>query len=160
MPNKIHQVGGILAVVDGEGGIEPDLIGIVAQKPRADAMEGASPAQRVGHHAGVLAHHFSRDPLDAFAHLRRGAAREGHQQDAAGIGAVDDQMGDPMGEGVGLAGAGAGNDEERRANVAASGHAVLHGPALRRIERLQISSGNRDLHESSPFETSLSHRWL
>jgi hypothetical protein len=31
---------------------------------------------------------------------------------------------------------------------------VLHGPALRRIECIQISSGRGSQHESSPFETS------
>ena len=34
---EIHQVGGVLAVVDREGRIEPDLQRIVAQQPGADA---------------------------------------------------------------------------------------------------------------------------
>ena len=42
-------------------------------------------------------------------------AGEVHQQDAAGIGAVHDEMGDAVRERVGLAGPGAGNDEERPA---------------------------------------------
>ncbi len=48
--NQIHQVRGVLAVMDREGRIEPDLLGIVAQQPRADAVERSGPAQRVGHH--------------------------------------------------------------------------------------------------------------
>ncbi len=69
MPDQIHQVGGILAVVNGETGIESDLFGIVPQEPRADAMEGASPGQCIGHDAGIVAHHLARDALDAAAHL-------------------------------------------------------------------------------------------
>jgi hypothetical protein len=53
-----------------------------------------------------------RDALNAARHFSRGAARKGHQQDTAGIGSVDDQMGDPMGHGVGLPGARAGDDQE------------------------------------------------
>jgi hypothetical protein len=40
--------------VDGEGGIGPDLVGIFAQKPRADAVESSGPGQRVSHDAGAL----------------------------------------------------------------------------------------------------------
>ena len=43
MPDQVHQVGGILAIMNREVGIEPDLVGIVAQQPRADAVEGAGP---------------------------------------------------------------------------------------------------------------------
>ena len=45
VPDQVHQVGGILAVVDRELGIEADLVGVVAQQPRADAVEGAGPGQ-------------------------------------------------------------------------------------------------------------------
>ena len=44
-------------------------------------------------------------------HLASGAAGKCHQQDASRVGAVDDQMGDAMGQRVGLAGAGTGNDQ-------------------------------------------------
>jgi hypothetical protein len=36
----------------------------------------------------------------AALHLGRGAAREGHQQDAARVGAVDDEVGDAVGASV------------------------------------------------------------
>ena len=55
--------------------------------------------------------HLAGDPLDPFRHFGRRAAGKRHQQDAAGVGAVDDQMGDAMGQGVGLAGARAGNHQ-------------------------------------------------
>jgi hypothetical protein len=40
-------------------------------------------------------------------------ARKRHQQDAARIGAVDDQVRYPMGQRIGLAGSGAGDDQQR-----------------------------------------------
>ena len=141
MPDQVDQVGGIVAIVDGEGGIEPDLIRIVAQQPRADAVEGAGPLQRVGHDAGLVAQHLSGDALDAPAHLGGGAPRKRHQQDAPGIGAVDDQMGDPVRQRVGLAGSGAGDHQQRRSRPAVMrGHdAVLDGPALLWIEAFEVA---------------------
>jgi hypothetical protein len=56
-----------------------------------------------------------RDAFDPLGHLGGGTPRKRHQQDAARVGALDDQMGDPMGEGVGLSGSGSGNDQQRRA---------------------------------------------
>ena len=64
--------------------------------------------------AGLVAHHLAGDPLDPAGHLGGGAARKRHQQDAPRVGAVDDQMGDAMGQRVGLAGARAGDHQERR----------------------------------------------
>ena len=144
MPDQVHQVGGILAIVDREIGIEPDLVGIVAQQPRADAVEGAGPGQRVGHDAGALPHDASRDPLDPSRHLGGGAARKRHQQNPPRIGAVDDQVRDAVRQGVGLAGPGAGDDEERRARRAVLlPDAVLDGPPLLRIEGLKVGGGYR-----------------
>src|ERR1700680_3640558 len=90
--------------------IEADLSRIVAQEPGADPMEGPGP-KRVGHDTGVIADHPARDSLDAPRHLGGGAAREGHQQDFAGIGTIDDQVGHPVRQGVGLAGHRPGTDE-------------------------------------------------
>ena len=137
MPDQVHQVGGVLAIVDREGGIEADLIGVFAQQPRADAVEGSGPGQRVGHDAGIVAHHLARDALDPARHLGRGAARERHQQDPPRIGALDDQMRDPMGERVGLAGSRAGDHQQRRRRQ--SSHSpVLDGAALLGIERVEV----------------------
>ena len=94
-------------------------------------------AKRVGHDAGVVAHHLAGDPLDPLRHLGGGAARERHQQDAARIGAVDDQMGDAMGQRVGLAGSGAGDHQQRRER-ARPRCAVLDGAPLFRIEAVEV----------------------
>ena len=75
------------------------------------------------------------DALGPALHLGGGAAREGQQQDAAGIGAVDDQVGDAMGQRIGLARPGAGNDQQRACDIGAvAGNAVLDGAALLGIE--------------------------
>ena len=137
VPDQVHQVGGILAVVDREGGIETDLVGIFAQQPRADAVEGAGPGQRVGHDAGIVADHLAGDPLDPLRHLGSRAARKRHQQDAPRIGAVDDQMGHAMGQRVGLAGARAGDHQQRRERPLAR-RAMLDGPPLLRIEAFEV----------------------
>lgn len=139
MPDQIHQVCGILAVVDGERRIDADPFGIFAQQTRADAVEGAGPGERIAHDRGVvLAEHFSGDPLDAAGHLRRGAAGKRHQQDAARIAPCDDQMRDAMRQRIGLAGSRAGDDEQGGAHGRTIRHAMLDGAALLRIERIQI----------------------
>ena len=139
VPDQVDQVGGILAVVDGEGRVDADPLGIFAQQPRADAVEGAGPGERVAHDRGIVfAEHFAGDALDPAGHLSRRAARKRHQQDAARIAARNDQMRDAVGQRVGLAGACARNDEQGPAHGRAIGHAVLHGAALLRIERVQI----------------------
>ena len=43
MAHEIHQVGGILAIVDREGRIEADGMRMQAQQPRADGVKGARP---------------------------------------------------------------------------------------------------------------------
>ena len=144
MPDHVHQIGRILAVVDGEGGIEPDLVGIFAQKPGADTMERAGPGQRVGHDPGAAAHDLSRDALNAPGHFGGGATRKGHQQYPAGIGTVDDQMGDPVCQGVGLSGTRAGDDEERRTRCGVLlPYPMLDGSSLFAVEGLEISNGHR-----------------
>jgi hypothetical protein len=71
--------------------------------------------------------------------LGRGPAREGEEQDAARIGALHHQMGDAVCERVGLAGAGARNDQQRpRLSVA-----MLDGAALLGIQRGERGIGHR-----------------
>ena len=54
VPDQVHQVGGILAVMDGEGRLEADLAGVFPQQPRADGVEGAGPGQRSRQRSAVL----------------------------------------------------------------------------------------------------------
>jgi hypothetical protein len=69
VPDEIHQVGGVFTVVNGEGWIESDMVGIFAKQPGADAVERAGPAQRLIHDCGVLAEDFAGNPLDPLRHL-------------------------------------------------------------------------------------------
>ena len=86
----------------------------------------------------------SRDPLDPSRHLGGGAARKRHQQNPSRIGAVDDQVRDPVRQGVGLAGPCAGDHQERRSRRAVLlPDAVLDGPPLLWIEGLKVGGGYR-----------------
>ena len=116
MAHEVHQVGRVLAIEDREGRVEADAVGVLAQQPRADAVEGPGPRQhRVRHARPLLAQHRPTMRFDAPGHLRRGAAGEGQQQDAARIGALDHEVGDAVRQRVGLARAGAGDDQQRAA---------------------------------------------
>src|SRR5260370_28901284 len=75
MPDQIQEVGGVLAVMNGESGIKPDLLGVLAQQPCADAVKSACPGQRVRHHPGFVTQDFTCDPLDPRRHLGSRAAR-------------------------------------------------------------------------------------
>jgi hypothetical protein len=84
-----------------------------------------------------IAQHLARDPLDAAVHLGRGAARKGHQEDAARIGAADDQMRDAVSQRVGLAGSRRlRSPAEERGTIAAD--AMLNRAPLRRVQRVEI----------------------
>ena len=74
MPDQIHQVGGIVAIMDREGRIKADLIRIVAKQACADPVEGAGPLQRVGHDTGILAQHLAGDSLHTSGHFGGGAS--------------------------------------------------------------------------------------
>ena len=77
-----------------------------------------------------------RSPVSVSArleHLARGAAREREQQDPLGRHAAVDQAGDPAGQRPRLAGAGAGHDQQRPAEVL-DGLALLGVEALERVE--------------------------
>ena len=113
MPHEIHEIGGVLAVMDRERGVEANFERILAQKPRADRMKRAGPGKGVCHHTGLGPQHLGRDALDTALHLRRGAAREGEQHHAARVDARDDEMRHAVRQRVGFAGAGACNDQQR-----------------------------------------------
>ena len=135
MPDQVHQIGRVLAVVDGEGGIKSDPIGIFAQEPGPDTMERTCPSQRIGHGPGAVADDLPRDALNAPGHFGGGATRKGHQQYSTGIGTVDDQMSDPVSQRVGLSGTRAGDDEERRTRCGAFlAHTMLDSSSLFAVE--------------------------
>ena len=114
---------------------------------------GAGPGQRIRHDSGIVAQDLARDAFDPLCHLGRGAPRKRHQQDPAGVGALDDQMGYPVGEGVGLAGTRSRNDEQW-CRGQSSRRAVLDGTPLFGIEGFEVRGCW--LHRGCPF---LSRSW-
>src|SRR6516225_3734035 len=143
MPDQVHQIGRVLAVMDGESGIKSDPIGIFAQKPGADTMKRACPGQRIGHGPGAVADDLPRDALNAPGHFGGGATRKGHQQYSTGIGTVDDQMSDPVSQSVGLSRTCAGDDEERRSRCGVVlTHTMLDSSSLFAVEAFKISNGH------------------
>jgi hypothetical protein len=130
--------------VDGESGIDPDLPRIFAQKPGADTVESSRPGQRIGDEANAAADNLSCDTFNAPYHFGCGATRKSHQQDPAGIGSVDHEMGDPMRQSIGLPGARAGDNEERWTwRSIQLLDAMLDGSSLFTIKELKIGDGHR-----------------
>ena len=109
----------VVLVVDREVALVAEALGLAAQEPRAHAVEGADP-------------HGARDgpdeALDALLHLAGGLVGEGDGEDLVGLHVVRlDQVGDAVGEHARLAGAGAGEDQQRALEV-------RDGRALRLVE--------------------------
>ena len=141
VPDEVHQVGGILAVVDGEGRIEADLPGIVAQQPRADAVEGARP--RSARRPAAAPCRPSTSPT--IRSTRRAISAAARREKVIsrmrrGSAPLDDQVRDAMRQRVGLARAGAGDDQQRPGDRAA---AMLDGRALLVVQPVEIGGVER-----------------
>ncbi len=111
MPHDCDQVFGIAAIENREGLLQSDARGIFPQEPRPDAVERARPLQcggRLRHRCAERA--MEKLPRPAL-HFRRRPARKRQQQNALRIRADADQVRDAVGERVGLAGTGAGDDQ-------------------------------------------------
>src|SRR6516164_3876452 len=89
MPDQVHQIGRVLAVVDGEGGIKSDPIGIFAQKPGADTMKRACPGQRIGHGPGAVADDLPRAGDDEERRTRCGVVLTRTMLDSSSLFAVE-----------------------------------------------------------------------
>ena len=96
--------------------------GVVAQDPLAERVEGAD----LGEGRGV-----GHEDVDPGLHLAGRLLGEGHGQDLGGAGGLDgDQPGDAVGDDLGLARAGPGDDQQRP-------FPVQDGPALGGVEALE-----------------------
>ncbi len=132
MPGPVHQIGRILAVVNGELRIKPEPRRILAQQPRADGVESA----RIGRRRrgrGLRSKTPRQQPLDAPAELRRRATRERRQHDPLRIGAGEDERGDPVREHRRLARPRPG-DHEQRPGTGRIADPVLDREHLGRVE--------------------------
>ena len=67
--DQIHQVSGILPVMDRKVGVEPNLASVFPQKPRSNAMERPRPGKSIAHYAGIRANNLSAYSFDASSHL-------------------------------------------------------------------------------------------
>jgi hypothetical protein len=103
-----HERDLVVGVVDREVRIEADRSAIPPEDPQAQAVKRADPRT-----AGARA----EKPFDALAHLARRFVREGDGDDAAGIDALMDQPGDPVGDDARLAGARPREDQQRAARM-------------------------------------------
>ncbi len=113
----------IVGVENGEVLFEPDHLGMAAQDARRDGMERAEP-----HAFATRADHL----LEPLAHFVRGLVGEGDGEHLARKGAAQiEEMREAGGEHPGLAGAGAGQHQNRTLQR-------LDGLALRLVEGRQI----------------------
>lgn len=125
MADEVHQVRGILAVMDGELRIEAEFDGIFTQNSRSDAVERAGPGKGIGEDAGLISERLCANALHAFAHLGSRPPGKRHQEDTPWIGTGNNKMSDAMGARVGLARSGTGDDQQR-----AGGSAIWQADAM------------------------------
>ena len=100
---------------------------------------------------GNVAARFGQDQLGPPRHLKRSTPGEGQQQQAPRIAAVQDQMSDPVGECLGLAGAGASGDQQCRRRFGIAVDAVFDSFTLFRVEAAQMSPAIDRLQLDVPF---------
>ncbi|MNL34128.1 hypothetical protein D3C87_1560840 [compost metagenome] len=153
MPDQVHEVGAVFPVVDREVNIQPDLLGVDPQQSCPDAVERAGPGERIGGDGRIGPKHLGTDAFDPPGHFGCGTTRKRHQQDATGIGAIDDEVGDTMGERIRLARPGARDDQQRSRNrFARCGDAKFDGIALSIIQFFQIGRRHAEVPgKSLPF---------
>ena len=123
LDDLLHQADLVVGVEDGEVALQRSHLGVAAQHLGADRMEGAQPLHALDHAADQIA--------DAVLHLARRLVGEGDGEDLPGLGAAGgQQMGDAGGEHARLAGAGAGQNQNRPLGR-------LHRSALLGVQLLQ-----------------------
>ena len=114
----------VVGIEDGEIGFEADELGVAANDAGADGVEGAEPRHALDGGADEV--------RDALLHLAGGLVGEGHREDFAAAGeARGEDVGDAGGEDAGLAGAGAGEHQQRPIGG-------QHGLALLLVEALEV----------------------
>ena len=125
LDHLLQQAQLIVGVEDREVGLEPDQLGVPAQQAGAERVEGAEPQALDA---------LPEQPRDAQDHLARRLVGEGHRERLIRPHPPGhQQVGKARGQHPGLAGAGAGEHQERPV-------VRLDRGALRRVERVEIVS--------------------
>jgi hypothetical protein len=146
-----------LTIDDGEARAQADPLGVQAQHARRERMKGAEPPalDRPAQQAG--------DPV---AHLLRRLVGESDGQDLTGVGpAGKEQVGETSGQHPGLAGAGAGEDQDRpveRFHRLALGGVEVgeigHVPIACRRQSFGARILNRSRHARARYSTIIASR--
>ena len=119
----------VVHVEDGEVRFQAGQFGMAAQELGRERVEGAEPGHALDHATDQVA--------DAAAHLAGGLVGEGDGEDLVGLRAAGgEELGDAGGERPGLAGAGAGEHQDRAVES-------FDGSALVGVEGLEPGCGAR-----------------
>ena len=121
------------------------MLGVVAQQAVADGMERAGPGEPLRDRgclaAELVVEGFAHDLVGAALHLDGGAPRERQHEDARRVDAAHGKVRHAMRERVGLAGARAGDDQQRTcAKTLPTGKrlTVGHRLALRSVQTSEL----------------------
>ena len=87
MPNEIHQIAQIFAIMDGKSIAQADVERIIAKKPRTNRVKRARPTEPLYHRASLCAEYLCGDALDPTLHFGGSATGKGEQQNAARVSA-------------------------------------------------------------------------
>src|SRR4029434_9688429 len=77
--NEIHQIGGILAIVNCEGSVQPNGVGILAEEACTNRVKRSRPDDRSSHCLRALVHDIRHNALNTSHHLGGRRPREGHE---------------------------------------------------------------------------------
>ena len=72
MADKIHEIGGVSAIMNREIAGKSDVERVLAKKPRAHGMKCSRPAKRTRHGPACRAKHLRGDVLDPALHFGSG----------------------------------------------------------------------------------------
>ena len=124
LDHLLQQTQLVVGIEDGEVGLQPDQLGVAAQQARAERMEGAEPQPLEA---------VPEQQRRALDHLARRLVGEGDREHLIRPRpAGHEQMGEARGQHAGLAGAGAGEHQERPV-------VRLDRSALRRVEGVEVA---------------------
>ena len=126
--------------VDHEIPLVTEFLDVLAQNPdtqRVKRTQGGATVEGRGSRVGFISGSPFRAPrsrdqlVDALLHFARGLVREGHAQDVSRRDALFDQVGNAICDDARLAGARAGEDQNRSLDR-------LNGESLLRVQRIQV----------------------